>query len=249
LSFSVQKDGTRFANYQVIDEIVEEAFLSWQEAICTDGAPPSMAILEMSPAICRRHEYNLREGNANVIVLRGDDWPYDPSDGRLAVTTMSFNANTGEIYDADMEINVNEPISTDSPVPAGKYDLRSIITHEAGHFLGLSHSLVPGAVMFYQYSTGDDRFQILGSDDMAGICDIYPPGQNESTCNATPRNGFSPDCMMSVSGAEGCSVRPVSPGRPKTRAPSGAVSFLACAFAAFAHRWFRRRRDQPLSAG
>ena len=62
-------------------------------------------------------------------------------------TTLSIDTVSGQILDADVEIDAFDPgqngmppiTTSDSNVG---YDLESIVTHEAGHFLGLAHSIV-----------------------------------------------------------------------------------------------------------
>ena len=61
------------------------------------AVPPDVA--------CRRHEYNAGQGNANIILFHDEVWPYQGTSNTLALTTLTFNTDTGEIYDADMEIN------------------------------------------------------------------------------------------------------------------------------------------------
>ena len=45
---------------------------------------------------------------------------------------------------------------------------------EEGHFLGLDHSSQPSAVMYASYPGGLKR--TLTSDDIAGVCFLYPTG-------------------------------------------------------------------------
>jgi MYXO-CTERM domain-containing protein len=59
-----------------------------------------------------------------------------------------------------------------SGYPYNTYDLQAILTHEAGHFLGLAHSVDTSAIMYAFYSPGSIH---LTPDDVAGICTIYPP--------------------------------------------------------------------------
>ena len=53
----------------------------------------------------------------------------------------------GQIIDSDMIFNPVESFQT-STMGSG-VDIQSIVTHEAGHMLGLSHSAVPTSTMFY----------------------------------------------------------------------------------------------------
>jgi hypothetical protein len=242
VSFSVQKDGSRIADYATIEQLARSAFSSWQGAQCgTGGDAPSITLADQFGAtLCTEHEYNVGRGNANAIIFHDDVWPY-PDDVLtvLALTTVTFDKNTGDIHDADLEINGTELLSLDTPVPADSYDLRSILVHETGHFLGLAHSLDPNSVMRRSYIPGDDSFRRLGDDDQAGICEIYRPDFPTSVCDFTPRYGFSPDCAIRVSSGQGCAIAHV--GRAAKADGIAVLSALAALV-----EWRRRRaRKQP----
>src|SRR5689334_23648589 len=67
--------------------------------------PPSTKVnpLSLHDALpISKHEYNQNRGNTNLIVFRDDGWPYEGSSNTLALTTVTYNLDTGEIYDADM---------------------------------------------------------------------------------------------------------------------------------------------------
>jgi hypothetical protein len=217
VSFSVQKDGSRIADYATVEQLAHSAFNQWQNAACGSGGDaPSITLADaFGPVICDQHEYNIGRGNANAIMFHDDVWPYgDNVFSILALTTVTFDKNTGDIHDADLEINGTQPLSTDTPVPSDKFDLRSILVHEAGHFLGLAHSLDPDSVMRASYLPGDDSFRRLGSDDEAGICAIYVPNFPATVCDFTPRYGFSPDCAIRVSSGQGCAFSPFTARSP-----------------------------------
>jgi hypothetical protein len=71
-----------------------------------------------------------------------------------------------------------------------------VLTHEAGHFLGLSHSIDNSATMkpVYDPVRDGESFRSLAPDDVAGICAIYPPDRKASTDSCDNRHGFSPQC-------------------------------------------------------
>src|SRR5262249_46305618 len=149
--------------------------------------------------------------NQNLIVFRDDGWPYNDPYSTLGLTTVTFNAETGEIYDADMEINASgRNLSITDTVPSNGFDLLSVVTHEAGHFFGLAHATDPVATMYASYKPGSASLRDLAPDDIEGICAIYPTtktrvvaasvaptGRVDSTaCDPTPRHGLTDQCEV-----------------------------------------------------
>ena len=111
----------------------------------------------------------------------------------LASTSFLIDARTGEILEADIFFNSTFQWSVAPGGEAGRFDVQSIATHEAGHFLGLGHSLLgeteprptggrrllaSGAVMFpIAFTAGNIVDRDLTADDIAGVSDIYPDGR------------------------------------------------------------------------
>jgi MYXO-CTERM domain-containing protein len=223
LGLSVESGGSKYASAAVVDAILFQSVLpNWMNADCPGGGHPSIEVVDLGPVECDQHQANLYGPNANEVIFHDDAWPYDDGAGctssslTVALTTVTFHPETGELWDADIEINsACFPLSTTLPVPAGRYDLQSILQHETGHYLGLAHPPDPEAIMYYLYSPGSDGKRKLDSDDIAGACTIYPPSGErsdapfegdgggplvaglvaEGTCDPTPRNGFSSPCV------------------------------------------------------
>jgi hypothetical protein len=244
ISFTVQQDGSplRGIDYDSIHGVVTQAFNTWLSADC-GGYPPSFAISDYGAVSCDEPEYNQTRPNANVVMFRDDGWDknYDAFN-TLALTTLSYNTENAQIYDADIEIDSAEwnfVVSESTDIGEDEVDLQAVVTHEVGHFLGLSHSNNEAATMWASYYGGETQQRTLHAVDMAGICEIFPPGQAVNTHACTPRHGFASECQPDDDFTEGgCAVRAPS-GR------SGTTAVLAGSLALFA---FARRRRRARGA-
>ena len=140
-------------------------------------APESVGITtsNLGPVECAEVRYNPNGPNQNVIVFRDDKWPYSDPNNTLGLTTVTFNADTGEILRRRHGDQLHgKNLSTGDTVPANGFDLLSVITHEAGHFLGLAHATNSTATMYASYKPGTSTLRTLTADDIAGVCEIYP---------------------------------------------------------------------------
>lgn len=222
-SFSVQVAGSllRGITAETTATLVSNGLAKWMGVDC-GGAGPSLKLFRTEDVACDKQEYNQDSPNANIWMYRDDRWPYAGTGSTLALTTVTYNVKTGEIYDADVEINsIEVPLTVgDQSIQA---DLDSIITHEAGHFLGLSHSCDKNATMYAQYQYGDTGLRSLEPDDVQGICDIYPPGKDTSSCDPTPRHGFASDCGAPLDDNGCCTTAPGRPGHTSALAVGGLV--------------------------
>jgi hypothetical protein len=221
-SYSVAAGSTSM-RFRELSDVTDKAFETWRNVICPDGNPPSIVSVDaFGPTFCQHHEYNSGQPNANAIIFLEGPWPHEDSTSALALTSVTFDTNTGVIFDADIEINGSGtfPISATDVVPPGSYDLQAIVTHEAGHFLGLAHSNMATATMWTQTETGSDAFRRLTRDDVDAICEAYP-SRRTAVCDYTPRQGFSAQCRMQVTRAGACSTASPPPGSVDSLAKAG----------------------------
>lgn len=244
VGYSVQEDASVRVPWDVANGIVDQAFATWAAAPCGGGAGPTMEGVNLGPVQCDAREYNQSGGNANVIVFRDDRWPYAGQWNTLALTTVTYNLDSGEIYDADLEINSADVALTwgDDDV---QYDLPSIVTHEVGHVFGLAHSEVADSTMFSDYEIGRTSLRDLAADDVDGICQVYPPGPPRSTleCDPTPRHGFKTDCGPGPVEEEGGCYLGVARGHSRFAGGLFGVALLAGLLAR--RRLLRRPRRTP----
>jgi hypothetical protein len=80
----------------------------------------------------------------------------------------------GQIMEADMAFSPSFPFTTNAAAVTGQFDLQSVATHEAGHFLGLDHASNLSSTMFWNRWTGVITQRTLSADDIAGISTLYP---------------------------------------------------------------------------
>jgi len=110
----------------------------------------------------------------------------------LGATSFIVDVFSGTIVESDIFFNSIFPWSVSATGDPNRFDLRSVATHEIGHFLGLGHSAIgetemrpeggrrvlgSGAVMFpISLGRGVIADRELQPDDIAGVSDLYPDG-------------------------------------------------------------------------
>lgn len=183
ITMLVNRSASAKASLETTQSLLAGAFAKWSNVTCDAcGAPgkPSLVGTEGGPTDCG-FGFDRTPGAVHTNVLSYYDkvWPNDAD--QIALTTVSYRIDTGEILDADLQINSTMQLATDGRSDA--FDLDSVITHEVGHVLGLAHSGDPNATMRITYEPGDTTIRNLTGDDVCGICAAAPPGR-EAPCNA-----------------------------------------------------------------
>ncbi|HMI90169.1 MAG TPA: matrixin family metalloprotease, partial [Polyangiales bacterium] len=155
----------------------EAAFAAYREVDCGRSPFDVQALPAVSGA--DRAEFNWDVENESLIAARSsEEWTaleYD--ENAIALTLLFFDPDSGEIYDADMELNagIGELTHCDQRCSAGQVDLPSTLIHEAGHYLGLGHSTVQGSTMSSHADVGTLDKRTLEDDDRDGYCALELP--------------------------------------------------------------------------
>jgi hypothetical protein len=175
VGFRLSEAGTAEVPFDRVQQTAVQAFESWSNPSCGPGMP-SVAASYLGTTKTDKVEFDVKGTNENIVVFRDAAWPYDETLS-IALTTLTYDKRQGEILDADIEVNSHAVTivakAPGVPLKNNEYDLSTILTHEAGHFLGLAHSEVRDATMYYKYNPGTVDQGILKDDDAAGICAIY----------------------------------------------------------------------------
>lgn len=222
-SLSTYGSGDPMLPNELLHTIYSDAAAVWRQAPCDpNGATTPYFGLYAFGDTATPTGYLRGDANANTISFNSEwlaDRFHDPD--QIAITIVTFDHITGDILDADIEINTRYyEFTADASLEMTRIDLPSVLVHEFGHFQGLSHNAGnPAAIMYTSLHPGERRRE-LNSDDVAGICAIYPPGEAPAgrTCNLVPNGGFSPSfaggrvtgaCAISYPGGRGSTARGV----------------------------------------
>jgi hypothetical protein len=222
--------------------VLERSIATWTTADC-GGTTSGLAVTVLDETNACTHAVHYRGGrNVHSVIFVTRGWAtermHDPR--ALAVTYVWHDPATGEILDADMELNeelkdfhicASTNCADLAPFDSSVADLENALTHEMGHYFGLAHTSGSGnedATMWSEANPGETIKRDLTADDIEGLCTIYetplPPA-----CDPTPVGGLGLECTA----PPGCGCH--TPGRRGTSAMVG-VSLVALALALVARR-------------
>ncbi len=121
--------------------------------------------------------------DVSAVVAMPFAW-YSTIDGRLLEFDIAFNTGAA-IAEVLPGPGPGEDESGPEPIPWSttpddieKVDMQGVATHMAGHFIGLDHSMIKSACMYYSVEVNDTfDLRTLQSDDIEGASSLYPvPG-------------------------------------------------------------------------
>lgn len=246
ISYTVMERERNDIPLATIRNTIDESFGQWLAVQCNTGGLPLDLGQTVELGMCAKAQYNQFGPNANTIMFleqwEGKDFPREA----FGLTLVWHDPDTGEIFDADMQLNETiAPIAVcGADCDRNVVDLSNVVTHEAGHFLGLGHSNVFGATMSANALLGETSKRSLEQDDKDGVCSIYaryaPPVCDAQAGDFAPDRGFTARCGSDDVDDAGCKC-----AVPGERASSShAVPFAAAGIMVALVLAARRRRDR-----
>jgi hypothetical protein len=148
---------------------VQNAMATWTAAACS-----YFQYTYAGGAACLADTYD----GTNCVL-----WVPGTSGSTLATSHWWYDL-ANNILETDIKFYDGHLWSTTTPPTSN--DIESVALHELGHSLGLDHTPISAAVMYYQITTGTMK-RSLHSDDLNGVCALYPgPPIAPSGLTATP---------------------------------------------------------------
>jgi hypothetical protein len=167
--------GAKISGNQSVAQVIQASFDTWTSApnkaiSVSRGSDSSVGQEKNSPSninlicfVCTDASFGGTETLAVTITTTADG--AGASDGHGGSTQFA-----GQIIKGDIAFNPSTQFDTGGGTGQ---DMRTIATHEIGHFFGLDHSAVVRAVMF---PFAADSLTTLSYDDVAGMSSLYPQG-------------------------------------------------------------------------
>lgn len=104
----------------------------------------------------------------NTLKWINDEWEY--GDDTLGITLSTYYSDTALVIETDILFNaVDKTWSSAQQTPSDSFDLRSVATHEIGHFFGLGHSEDIQSTMYPTTTKGNNATRLLSTDDRLAI--------------------------------------------------------------------------------
>ncbi len=166
VAYSISEVGSDDLSLQEAKDAIFAAFSTWQDVPCSS----------LSYSYSGETSLGMAVDDTNVVLWIESDWIY----GEEAAGATSLFFAPGETPTADVAFNgegftwANGPLSVGTAIQ----DVQGVLTHELGHFSGLSHTQSALDTMYFSWTPWQSQ-RPLSADDKLGLCELYPTTGDE----------------------------------------------------------------------
>lgn len=145
---------------------VEAAFQTWADVPCSSLSFNHAGDTDLGLAV----------DQMNVITWIESDWIF----GEEAAGAASLFFGPGQPPTVDVALNGDNFTWADGVPSVGPatQDVQGVLTHELGHFSGLSHTQSSLDTMYFSWTPWQSQ-RSLSADDKLGLCELYPTTGDE----------------------------------------------------------------------
>lgn len=184
-----KKGSAKIGDDKALRTAVKDAFNTWSSVQCSKGRT-SVRFQQGDDITADKPLESKQASQPYGIYFRDKAWPHDDDNESLALTNQIYGERTGTIDYADIEVNTFANVFTLDDQNAEGIDFQSVMIHEAGHYLGLAHSLDKDSIMVARYCQSSDRCDLdteakraLSTDDEDAVCAVYPPAAPDASAD------------------------------------------------------------------
>lgn len=166
VAYSIGDAGSDDLSLQDAKAAIFAAFETWQDVPCSS----------LSYSYAGDTSLGIAVDDTNAILWIESDWIY----GEEAAGATSLFFAPGEDPTADIAFNGEGFTWANGPIGVGTaiQDVQGVLTHELGHFSGLSHTQSALDTMYFSWTPWQSQ-RPLSADDKLGLCELYPKEGDE----------------------------------------------------------------------
>jgi hypothetical protein len=164
--------------------------------------------------------------NENVVYWIERGWRHDQDAIGLTALFYIDDANSpkdGRLFDADITLN-GESFRFSTDGNPDMIDVQSVLAHELGHLMGLDHPCDTGededllstsspdptssadssileSTMYPSFEPGETKKRTPESDDIEGVCELYPLDWDPGICDQDGSMVLTGGCRLAASGS------------------------------------------------